>query len=146
MKHCHQIQQQFDERLDGRLDAPAAAAFDAHLAGCASCRAAWAEYAGAWRLLQQLPAYEPSAGFVERTLRQLDAPAAAPQPAWWSAWRWGALTTAAAAVLLAVWAGWMRWAAHQQAMLYAEIRQADFLEDFDVIASLDELQNGEANL
>lgn len=149
MKRCARIQKQFDERLDEQLPPAAAAAFDAHLEVCPNCRAAWDEYAAAWRLLQQLPPQQPSVGFVERTLRQLDEADNLPQPLCWPApalWRRLAVAVAALAISTAAWIGWKHWSAEQQVRLYAEIQQADFLEDFDVIAALDELNGGGANL
>jgi len=105
----------------------------------------------AWELLGRHKGIEPSFGFAERTLRRLDEPAPVPRPVFWlPALRWAL----AAAVVVALGAGgWTRWQQKQQsdqvaaarAETYATAQQADYLEDFDVIASLDEL-NGEHKL
>ena len=148
--NCQVVQKNLDERLDGRLDAATQAAFDAHVASCASCAAAWREYAGVWTAVAKHIATEPSVGFTERTLRRLDETLAAPEPAerasQWLAplWRWA---LAAGLVVMLGGAGWLGWErtharhAEAQAEVYVMAGQ-DRLEDFDVIASL-HLLNGE---
>ncbi|MGA2137934.1 MAG: zf-HC2 domain-containing protein [Verrucomicrobiia bacterium] len=138
---CRAVTEQFDERLDGRLDEPRQTAFDAHLTGCAECRREWAAYAGAWQALDRDEGIEPSFGFAERTLRRLNEPQVAVR--WW-VWRpslrWVAL--AATVVVLGV-GGWVeheRTVARKTAETYVRIQQADYLEDFDVIANLDQLK------
>ena len=95
----------------------------------------------AWELIGRHKAPEPSFGFAERTLRRLQEKPARPRWSW--AWSWAAAT----AVLLCV-AGVGYWQSHQQGReeaavsVYAQTQGADYLEDFDVIASLDELKPG----
>ena len=138
---CRAVIDQFGERLDGRLDEPRQTAFDAHLAGCAACRREWAAYAGAWRALGRDEGIEPSFGFAERTLRRLNEPQVAVR--WW-VWRpslrWAAV--AATVVVLGVggWVGHERMTGRRSAETYVRIQQADYLEDFDVIANLDQLK------
>jgi anti-sigma factor RsiW len=138
---CQAVTEQFDERLDGRLDEPRQTAFDAHLAGCADCRREWEAYIGAWQVLDRDEGIEPSFGFAERTLRRLNEPHVAIR--WW-VWRpslrWVAV--AATVVVLGVggWVGHERMTGRQRAEAYARIQQADYLEDFDVIANLDQLK------
>ena len=87
----------------------------------------------AWELLGRHKGIEPSFGFVERTLRRLDEPAPVARPVFWQPVLHWALAAAVVVVLgVGGWTGWQR-------------KQADYLEDFDVIASLDEL-NGEHQL
>ena len=149
MSQCHQIRRQFDDRLDGRLSAGQTGEFDAHLAGCEPCRQSWQAYAASWQTLGMLPSVEPSRGFVERTLRRLDEPAeAVGHVTWIPVWRWS--WAAAAGVIVALglgaWAGWYHLEVRQRARveaaadLYAQVHETDFLEDFDVIASLDQLR------
>jgi predicted anti-sigma-YlaC factor YlaD len=136
MKQCQTIQEQFDDRLDQRLDAAQAATFDAHVAVCASCRQEWESYAGSWNVLGKARGAEPSFGFAARTLRRLHEPSSSP-------WRWPVLRWAAAsvaAVMLAV----GLFVFHQreqdtQIAAYQAVAQ-DRLEDFDVIACLDQLE------
>lgn len=134
---CKEAQAKFQERLDGRLTD--VTGFDAHLAGCAACRQAWAEELALWDALGRVPALTPSFGFAERTLRRLHE---TPQRTWvWPVWRWA--TVAGALMVLGVAGVWVQhqWTGQQAARVYASA-QTDQLEDFDVIAVLHEL-NGE---
>lgn len=140
---CQSIREQFDERLDGRLPASQQVAFDAHVAACANCRSEWRAYAGAWEVIERQPGIEPSFGFVERTLRRLDE-----RPAVGRSWFWQPtirrVTLAAAVIALSV-GGWVereRTQERRRAELYAHVQQADYLEDFDVIANLDQIGGG----
>ena len=138
---CHAIRKQFDERLDGRLDGPRQAAFESHLAGCANCRREWEAYAGAWRALERDEGIEPSFGFVERTLRRLNEPAAVGLPRFWRpSLRWVVLGTAVVVLAVSAWVGREHLVDRRRAEVYARAQQADYLEDFDVIANLDQLK------
>jgi predicted anti-sigma-YlaC factor YlaD len=145
--NCKAAQEIFDDRLDERLDTATQAAFDAHVAACASCGAAWREYAGVWATVARHVAAEPSVGFAERTLRRLDEPTAAPERAsQWLAplWRWALATSLVVMLGGAGWLGWERTharRAEKQTEAYVMASQ-DRLDDFDVIASL-HLLNGE---
>ena len=138
---CKTIREQFNERLDGRLDGSQMAAFDAHVAACADCRAEWRAYAGAWEVIEHQPGIEPSFGFVERTLRRLNERSTVGHLWFWQPGvRWA--TLAATIVVLSV-IGWVERARMQErrrAELYAHVQQADYLEDFDVIANLDQIE------
>src|SRR5579859_5810669 len=136
---CQAIKEQFDDRLDG---APSPA-FEAHLAGCADCRREWEAHAGVWQLLGRVKAIEPSFGFAERTLRRLAEPeeAAVRQWFWQPSLRWIALAATAIAVIVGGWIGHGRMLDQKHAAeVYARAQQADYLEDYDVIASLDKLK------
>lgn len=97
-----------------------------------------------WELIGRHKGIEPSFGFVERTLRRLNEAPAKPSVFWRPVFRWAMAGTMLAAIAVA--GLFLR--AHRdppQATVYAEVQQADYLEDFDVIASLDQL-NGEGKL
>ena len=140
---CQAIREQFDERLDGRLAESQEAAFDTHVAACPDCRPEWRAYAGVWEVIERQSGIEPSFGFVERTLRRLDEwPAGGRSWFWQPSVRW--VTLAAAVVALSV-GGWVERERRQErrrAELYAHVQQADYLEDFDVIANLDQIEGG----
>jgi anti-sigma factor RsiW len=87
--NCQETKTNFDERLDGRLDAARNAAFDAHVNHCPDCAAQWRAFDGAWNALAQQTVSVPSTGFADRMLRQLDE-TAADRPVLWLAplWRW----------------------------------------------------------
>ncbi|HUI06787.1 MAG TPA: zf-HC2 domain-containing protein [Verrucomicrobiae bacterium] len=140
---CQTIKGQFDERLDGRLSDPQQAAFDEHVATCADCRREWEAYAGAWEVMERHTGIEPSFGFVERTLRRLDEPPTAVRTRFWQpAFRWAALATAVIALAVGAWIGRERVLEQRRVEIYASVRQAEYLEDFDVIANLDQLKEG----
>ena len=139
---CKEIKRKFDERLAGRLSGPDRAAFDEHVAICADCRQEWQAYAGAWTALERHTDIEPSFGFVERTLRRLTEPTVARGWFWQPAFRWTALAASVVVLGVGAWLGHQRLVAQRSAEIYAGIRQAEYLEDFDVIASLDQLNGG----
>ena len=139
---CRKIQSSFDERLDGRLDAVRQQEFDAHIAACAECRREWQAHAAAWQTLARHEAVEPSFGFVERTLRRLDEPETVVAPARWRlpVFRWAMLTTVVIAIGLGGRVGWRHYQGNKQAQIYVAVHEVDFFgEDFEVIASLDQL-------
>jgi predicted anti-sigma-YlaC factor YlaD len=138
---CHAVNEQFDERLDGRLDVAQQAALAAHLAGCADCRREWEAYARAWQTLERDKGIEPSFGFVERTLRRLNEPQAAGLARFWHpSFRWTALATTVVVLAVGAWVGHERMIGQMRVEVYARAQQADYLEDFDVIANLDQLK------
>lgn len=143
---CQTIKEQFDERLDGRLSESQQAAFDQHVAACADCRREWQAYAGVWEVMEGHSGIEPSFGFIERTLRRLNEPQVIVRPWFWQpAFRWAALATAVVALGVGAWVGHERVAQQRRVELYAHVHQADYLEDFDVIAYLDQ-SNGSNKL
>ena len=141
---CQTIQDQFDQRLDGRLDASEQAAFEAHVAGCADCRREWQAYANVWQVLARDNGIKPSFGFADRTLRRLTERPVAVRT-WWL-WRpsirWAVLATTVAALAVATWVGHERTVGRKQAEVYARVQEGDYLEDYDVIANLDQLKEG----
>ncbi len=144
---CQTFKEQFDERLDGRLSGSQQAAFDQHVAACADCRREWQAYAGAWGVLERHTGLEPSFGFVERTLRRLDEPPIVVRPWFWQpALRWAALAVTVAALGAGAWVGHERLVEQRRVELYTRVQQGDYLEDFDVIASLDQLNPAQSGL
>ena len=143
---CQTIKEQFDERIDGRLNESERAAFDEHLTACVDCRREWQKYAGAWEVLERRTGIKPSFGFVERTLRRLAEPQIAVRAWFWRpAFRWAALTATVVVLGMGAWVGRERIIEQRRAEIYARVQQADYLEDFDVIAYLDQ-SNGSNKL
>ena len=97
----------------------------------------------AWELLGRHRGIEPSFGFVERTLRRLDEPQVIRTWFWQPAFRWAALAATVMVLGVGAWVGRERIIEQRRAEIYARVQQADYLEDFDVIASLD--QNNGSN-
>ncbi|HUK83313.1 MAG TPA: hypothetical protein VLZ12_11860 [Verrucomicrobiae bacterium] len=97
----------------------------------------------AWELLGRHQSIEPSYGFVERTLRRLDETLVAPQQRFWHlpAFRWAMAMSFAIVLGLSAWLTWQHVQAIRGADVYAHLQQ-DRLEDFDVIASLDQIVGG----
>ena len=140
---CQTVIDQFDHRLDGRLSGPEQGAFDAHLAGCADCRREWEAYASAWQVLASDEGIKPSFGFAERTLRRLDEPRVNTHQWWWRpSIRWATLATTVVALTVTVWVGRERALDRKHAEVYAHVQEGDYLEDYDVIANLDQLKGG----
>jgi hypothetical protein len=62
---------------------------------------------------------------------------------WWlwrPSLRWATLAATVVAVVVGGWIGHERMLGQKRAEVYARVQQADYLEDYDVIASLDKLQ------
>jgi len=99
-----------------------------------------ADERAAWELLGRHQSIEPSFGFAERTLRRLHEQV---KPVFWKlpVFRWA--SAASLCAILAA-AGWVRWEQARQAqnVLVYVSAQEDRLEDFDVVASLHELNGG----
>ena len=141
--NCRVIREQFDNRLDGRLSRPEQAAFDAHLGDCADCRREWELYANVWQALARDKGIEPSFGFAERTLRRLTEQPVVVRPWWWRpSIRLATVATAAVVVALAARVWHQRSVEKTRAEIYARVQQGDYLEDYDVIANLDQLKEG----
>jgi anti-sigma factor RsiW len=139
--NCIQLRTQFDDRLDGRLDEPQRESFDRHVAVCAACATEWRAYAASWDVLTRPEGIEPSFGFVERTMRRLEEQSEPIHAGWLlPVWRWAILGSAAAVMLVSGWMLWQRAETQHAGELYAAVNATDFVEDFDVIASLDLIQ------
>jgi len=97
----------------------------------------------AWELLGRHQSIEPSFGFVERTLRRLGETLVAPQRRFrhLPAFRWAMAASVAVALSFGASLSWQRVQANRHAEVYAHVGQ-DTLDDFDVIASLDQIDGG----
>jgi len=141
--NCQRCQNEFDDRLDGRLDPARALEFDAHTAGCPSCWPAWQAYRRMWEVVSQQPSVVPSFGFAQRTLRRLHEQA---ERQFWQlpVFRWA---TAMSLLIVVGVTGVMvyRQAETSQRVATYAAAQHDRLEDFDVIVALDSLK-GETEL
>jgi len=98
-----------------------------------------------WELIGRHRGIEPSFGFTDRTLRRLDEmPATKPSVLsilWRPVFRWAAVAGIAVLASTALWTRTHRAprAIEPDVLAYAKTQDADYLEDFDVIASLDQL-------
>jgi predicted anti-sigma-YlaC factor YlaD len=137
---CQAVKEQFVERLDGGLDGSQQASFDAHLAGCADCRREWEAYARVWQVLERDRGIEPSFGFAARTLRRLNEPQKAVGWWWRPSIRWAGLAATVAVLAVTAWIGRERTFDRKRAELYTRVQNGNYLEDYDVIANLDQLK------
>ena len=141
--NCQNFQNEFDDRLDGRLDPARAQAFDAHTAGCPACRPAWQAYQAVWEVVSRQPSVTPSFGFVQRTVRRLHERVER------QFWQLPVFRLATTVSLLAILSLTGVWACRQvenskRVAVYAAAHH-DQLDDFDVIVELDSLE-GETDL
>lgn len=141
--NCQKCQNEFDDRLDDRLDSASAQAFETHTDGCVDCRQAWQVYQAAWEVVSRQPSVTPSFGFAQRTVRRLHEQAA--QRFWQlPVFRWATVLSLLAIVCVT---GVMTYRQAETAKRVAAYTAAhhDRLDDFDVIVALDSLE-GETEL
>jgi len=139
MKH---VVDELSALLDGALSPAARGAVESHLAGCPACRTERDRLSGALAALSRLPAApDPSPHFAARLAARL-----ADQPprgllGLLAAWRWrlalpaGGLAAAALAGVLV-----MR---QQRGVELAAAAQLDLLQEYETIASVDEVETAE---
>ncbi len=141
--NCQKFQNEFDDRLDGRLDPVRAQAFDAHTAGCPACQSEWQAYQAVWKMVSRQPSVSPSFGFAQRTLRRLHAPA---ERRFWQlpVFRW-ATALSLLAIISVTGVLVHRQAETERRVAAYAAAQHDRLDDFDVIVALDSLA-GETDL
>lgn len=128
--------------LDGALAPPARAAVEAHLAGCATCRAERDRLSGALSALARLPAApEPSPYFSARLATRLAAEPPRGLFGRLAALRWrlalpaGGLAAAALAGLLVI--------RQQRGLELAAAAQLDLLAEYETVASVDDVETAE---
>jgi anti-sigma factor RsiW len=128
--------------LDGALAPAARAAVEAHLAGCAPCRAERARLSGTLAALGRLPAApEPSPYFAARLAARLAAEPPRGLFGRLAALRWrlalpaGGLAAAALAGLLVI--------RQQRGLELAAAAQLDLLQEYETIASVDDVETAE---
>jgi hypothetical protein len=68
---CDKAQEFFSEYIEDVLDRPMTVALEAHLNGCEQCSADVASLRSMWTVLDKVPAVEPPADFVWRTMTRL---------------------------------------------------------------------------
>lgn len=141
--NCQKFQNEFDDRLDGRLDPARAQAFDAHTAGCPACRSDWQAYQAVWAIVSRQPSVTPSFGFAQRTLRRLHAPV---ERQFWQlpVFRWATAVSLLALICVTGVLVYRQAETDRRVAAYAAA-QHDRLDDFDVIVALDSLA-GETDL
>ncbi len=128
--------------LDGALEPAARAAVEAHLAGCAACRAEQGRLTGALSALARLPAAPgPSPYFASRLAARLAAEPPRGLFGWLPAWRWrlalpaGGLAAVALAGVLVI--------RQERGLELAAAAQFDLLREYETIASADDVETAD---
>jgi anti-sigma factor RsiW len=128
--------------LDGALDEAARRRVEQHLEGCAGCRAEQARLTGLLATLRTLPgAPEPSPHFEARLAARL-ARERRPGPLAWlrrGSWRLAFPTAGLAAAALAG----VLVVRHQRTEELAMADRLELLEEYEVVASLDDVETAE---
>jgi len=133
--------------LDGALDPAARREVEAHLAGCAACRAERGRLSGALRALGRLPAAPaPSPWFEARLAARL---AAEPGPGWrdrlasWRPWPRGWRLAVPAAGLTAVALAGVLMVRHQRGLELGAAAELELLQEYETIASVGDVETAE---
>ena len=136
--NCQKFQNEFDDRLDGRLDPARAQAFDAHTAGCPACRSDWQAYRALWEVVGRQPSVAPAFGFTQRTVRRLHAQV---ERQFWQLpmFRWATALSLLAIISLTGVMTCRQVETSRRVAAYAAAHH-DRLDDFDVIVALDSLE------
>ncbi len=128
--------------LDGALEPAARAEVEAHLAGCAACRAEQGRLTGALSALARLPAAPgPSPYFASRLAARLAAEPPRGLFGRLSAWRWrlalpaGGLAALALAGVLVI--------RQERGLELAAAAQLDLLQEYETIASADDVETAD---
>lgn len=137
---CEDVSNHLIAYLDMRMDSAERREVEAHLAGCAACRARAEGFRSVQNMLEELPAIEPSFGFDGRVRQRV---AAEPRLSWfaWFAPQARLALSAAMLVALTVWIARMPTSHHGTPSPVAANVPSD--QDFDAIKDLGVLENYE---
>jgi len=78
--NCERMEHRWIAYVDGRATPRERREVEQHLAGCAACRQRLEEYRSVWKLLEEVPAADPSPWFDARMRQRV---AAEPAPSGW---------------------------------------------------------------
>jgi anti-sigma factor RsiW len=153
--NCERMETLWITYLDGRATPRERHEAEQHLAGCAACRARVEEFRGVWKLLEEVPAVDPSPWFDARLRQRV---AMEPGPSGWrrlAGWlpqpRLALATLALVALGIWVASAPPRPAAHPPALAMNEqeefkmIKNMQVLENYDVLKDLGALNEPEGN-
>lgn len=76
---CEEVSNELIAYLDHRMDSAERREVEEHLAGCVACRARAGEFRQVWKVMDEVPAIEPSLGFDARIRQRV---AAEPRRTW----------------------------------------------------------------
>jgi anti-sigma factor RsiW len=150
MRNCEDISEGLIAYLDDRTNPAERRDVEDHLAGCPACRTRAEEFRALWKVMEEVPAVEPSFGFDARVRQRV---AAEPSRSWfgWFAPQARFAFSAALLVALTVWVAKLP-SSHPQMPAPAPaavaassdqdfdaVKDLGVLEDYDVVTNMDAL-------
>ena len=148
MKNCDDISKGLIAYLDQRANPAERRDVEEHLAGCAACRTRAEEFRALWKVMEGVPAVEPSLGFNARVRQRV---AAEPRTSWFGWFEPQARLALSAALLVALTVFMVKLPANRpQAPVPAPmaassdqdfdaVKDLGVLEDYDVVTNMDAL-------
>jgi anti-sigma factor RsiW len=150
MKNCEDISKGLIAYLDERANPAERREVEEHLAGCAACRTRAEEFRALWKVMEEVPAVEPSFGFDARVRERV---AAEPSRGWFGWFAPQARFVLSAAMLVALTVFIVKLPAkHPKAPVPAPaavaassdqdfdaVKDLGVLEDYDVVTNMDAL-------
>ncbi|HEY4709537.1 MAG TPA: zf-HC2 domain-containing protein [Candidatus Acidoferrales bacterium] len=138
MKSCEDISKGLIGYLDQQANPLERRDVEQHLAGCAACRTRAEEFRALWKVMEEVPAVEPSFGFDARIRQHV---AAEPSHSWfgWLAPQARFVLSAAMLVALTVWVAKLPQSNPVNPSPVAVSPSTD--QDFDAIKDLGVLEN-----
>jgi anti-sigma factor RsiW len=150
MKNCEDISKGLIAYLDERTNPAERRDVEKHLAGCPACRTRAEEFRALWKMMEEVPAVEPSFGFDARMRQRV---AAEPSRSWFGWFAPQARFVLSAAMLVALTVFMVKLPAnHPQAPVPAPtpvaassdqdfdaVKDLGVLEDYDVVTNMDAL-------
>jgi anti-sigma factor RsiW len=150
MKNCEDISKGLIAYLDQRANPDERRDVEDHLAGCPACRTRAEEFRALWKVMEEVPAVEPSFGFDARVRQRV---AAEPSRSWFAWFAPQARLALSAAMLVALTVFMVKLPANHpkapaptQAAVAASsdqdfdaVKDLGVLEDYDVVTNMDAL-------
>jgi len=141
---CDEVSRGLMAYTDGRLGAAERQGIEEQLAECLACRTRAEEFRGVWRVLEEVPAIEPSPGFDARVRQRI---AAEPKRRWFEVFlpQPRLLLSAALLILLAVFLVKLPLSklgpspAQSSEQDFNAIKNLRVLENYDVVTGIDAL-------
>jgi predicted anti-sigma-YlaC factor YlaD len=99
MKNCEDVSKGLIAYLDQRANPSERRDVEEHLAGCAACRTRAEEFRALWKVMEEVPAVEPSLGFNARVRQRV---ASEPRTSWFGWFEPQARLALSAALLVAL--------------------------------------------
>jgi anti-sigma factor RsiW len=139
MKNCDDISKGLIAYLDQRANPAERHDVEEHLTGCAACRTRAEEFRALWKVMEDVPAVEPSLGFNARVRQRV---AGEPRTNWFGWFEPQARLALSAAMLVALTVFMVKMPAnHPPAPIPAQTAAASSDQDFDAVKDLGVLED-----